>query len=78
MKNLKGFIEVSQIVELDDMDESVDDHGNIFRIATSTGREYFIAAPDHPTKLVWLKAIKKTIRRMASGHVCKTPYLHRL
>eukprot|EP01122_Echinamoeba_exundans_P011836 TRINITY_DN483_c0_g1_i1.p1 TRINITY_DN483_c0_g1~~TRINITY_DN483_c0_g1_i1.p1 ORF type:complete len:512 (-),score=103.03 TRINITY_DN483_c0_g1_i1:44-1549(-) len=65
VSQLKGFIEMSQIVELD----TTSDHGVGYdfnwRLLLGNGKEYIVAAKDEAEKEKWIGAIRKRIKKLA-------------
>lgn len=59
MKKLKGFIEVSQITDLDEMS---DGNSNHFSITVNNDKSYILAAKEAETKTKWVSEIRQRIR----------------
>jgi hypothetical protein len=65
---LKGFIDITEISQLTQIEDAADgcNKPNYIKIVVNNSREYFLAASDVEEKSKWFRAIRKQMKRIAA------------
>jgi len=65
ISQLKGYIEIAQIVELDAQGEQFSGYEHNFKLTLANGKEFIMAAKDNEEKTQWVNALKKRIKKIS-------------